>query len=79
VNHPSRVDAIEGHGDGNIFTYPLVMNYRTMYMQAIAGDHSFGKWIHLGLASPDDFDIVTPNNDMPYSYARLDLRLSRGC
>jgi hypothetical protein len=45
-----------------------------MYMQAIAGDRSFGKWIHLGLASPDDFDIVTPNNVTPYSYAWLDLR-----
>ena len=27
--------------DAYIFTYPLVMNYRTMYMQAIAGDHGF--------------------------------------
>ena len=27
--------------DAYIFTYPLVMNYRTMYMRAIAGDHGF--------------------------------------
>ena len=60
--------------DAYIFTYPLVMNYRTMYMQAIAGDQGFGKWLHLCLASPDDFDIVTPNNDTQYSYAWLDLR-----
>ncbi len=57
-----------------IFTYPLVMNYRTMYMQAIKGDGEFGKWLHLGSASPADTDIVTPNNDTPYSYAWLDLR-----
>jgi hypothetical protein len=50
------------------------MNYRTMYMQAIKGDGAFGKWRHLGLSTPTDFDIVTPNNDTPYSYAWLDLR-----
>ena len=57
-----------------IFTYPVVMNYRTMYMQAIKGDGAFGKWLHLGLSSPADTDIVTPNNDTPYSYAWVDLR-----
>ena len=57
-----------------IFTYPLVMNYRTMYMQAIKGNGEFGKWLHLESASPADTDIVTPNNDTPYSYAWLDLR-----
>ena len=43
-------------------------------MQAIKGDGRFGKWLHLGLSSPADTDIVTPNNDTPYSYAWLDLR-----
>jgi len=57
-----------------IFTYPLVMNYRTMYMQAIKDDGEFGKWLHLGLSSPSDTDIVSPNNDTPYSYVWLDLR-----
>ena len=60
--------------DTYIFTYPLVMNYRTMYMQAIKGDGALGKWLHLGLSSPADTDIVTPNNDTPYSYAWVDLR-----
>jgi hypothetical protein len=60
--------------DAYVFTYPLVMNYRTMFMQAIKGDGQFGKWLHLGLSSPADTDIVTPNNDTPYSYAWLDLR-----
>ena len=60
--------------DAYVFTYPPVMNYRTMYMQAIKGDGRFGKWLHLGLSSPADTDIVTPNNDTPYSYAWVDLR-----
>ena len=45
-----------------------------MYAQAIEGDAAFGKWLHLDLASPSDTDIVTPNNDTPYSYAWIDLR-----
>ena len=68
---PSQLTAI---ANAYVFTYPLVMNYRTMYMQAIKGDGGFGKWRHLGLSSPTDFDIVTPNNDTPYSYAWVDLR-----
>ena len=50
------------------------MNYRTMYRQAIEGDRAFGKWLHLDIATPEDQDIVTPNNDTPYSYAWVDLR-----
>lgn len=60
-----------------IFNYPLVMYYRTMYLQSIApGNKSggFGKWLHLGTSSPKDTDIVTPNNDSPYSYAWVDTR-----
>jgi hypothetical protein len=62
-----------------IFNYPLVMYYRTMYLQAIDAKSrsysgGFGKWLHLGMSSPKDTDIVTPNNDTPYSYAWVDLR-----
>ena len=62
-----------------IFTYPLVMMYRTMYLQAIdtkskSYSGGFGKWLHLGTSSPKDTDIVSPNNDTPYSYAWVDLR-----
>jgi hypothetical protein len=60
--------------DAYVFAYPLVLNYRTMYMQAIKGDGQMGKWLHLGTSSPADTDIVTPNNDSPYSYAWVDLR-----
>ncbi len=69
---PAQATAIAR--DAYVFTYPLVMNYRTMYMQAIKGDGTFGKWLHLGLSTPADTDIVTPNNDTPYSYAWVDLR-----
>ncbi len=60
-----------------IFNYPLVMYYRTMYLQAIAPDNKsggFGHWLHLGTSSPEDTDIVSPNNDSPYSYAWVDTR-----
>ncbi|MCK5447235.1 MAG: DUF1254 domain-containing protein [Gemmatimonadetes bacterium] len=62
-----------------VFTYPLVLYYRTMYYQAIdessdSYSGGFGEWLHLGMSSPEDTDIVTPNNDTPYSYAWVDLR-----
>ena len=62
-----------------IFNYPLVMYYRTMYLQAIDTESKsysggFGKWLNLGTSSPKDTSIVTPNNDSPYSYAWVDTR-----
>ena len=71
----ARVIAKEAY----IFNYPLVMMYRTMYLQAIdtkskSYSGGFGKWLHLGTSSPKDTDIVSPNNDSPYSYAWVDLR-----
>ena len=62
-----------------IFNYPLVMYYRTMYLQAIdtkskSYSGGFGKWLHLGTSTPKDTDIVAPNNDSPYSWAWVDLR-----
>ena len=62
-----------------IFNYQLVMMYRTMYLQAIdpqskSYSGGFGKWLHLGTSSPKDTDIVSPNNDTPYSYAWVALR-----
>ena len=74
---PSEARAIAK--EAYTFAYPLVMYYRTMYMQAIdASSESysggFGKWLHLGSSTPQDTDIVSPNNDTPYSYAWVDLR-----
>jgi len=65
--------------DAYVFTYPLVLNYRTMYLQAVDAQSreyvgGFGKYRHYGMSSPDNKDIVTPNNDTPYSWAQLDLR-----
>jgi hypothetical protein len=62
-----------------IFNYPLVMMYRTMWLQAIdpqskSYSGGFGKWLHLGTSSPKDTDIVSPNNDSPYSYSWVDTR-----
>ena len=62
-----------------IFHYPLVMMYRTMWLQAIdttstSYSGGFGKWLHLGTSSPKDKDINSPNNDSPYSYAWVDTR-----
>ncbi len=62
-----------------VFTFPLVMNYRMMCIQAIDSSSKsyaggFGKWLNLGTASPQDTDVVTPNNDTPYSWAWADLR-----
>ncbi len=62
-----------------IFNYPLVMYYRTMYLQAIdtqspSYSGGFGQWLHLGTSTPKDTDIVSPNNDSPYSYSWVDTR-----
>ena len=62
-----------------IFNYPLVMMYRTMWLQAIdpkskSFSGGFGQWLHLGTSSPKDTDIVSPNNDSPYSYSWVDTR-----
>ena len=62
-----------------IFNYSLVMMYRTMYIQAIDSKSDsyrggFGTWLHLGTSSPKDTDIVSPNNDSPYSYSWVDTR-----
>lgn len=76
----SKISADEARAyakEAYIFNYPLVMYYRTMYLQAIAPGNKaggFGKWMHLGTSSPKDTDIVAPNNDSPYSYAWVDLR-----
>lgn len=65
--------------DAYIFSYPLALQYRTMYVQAIDAKSKeyvggFGKYRHYGMSSPDNRDIVTPNNDTPYSWAHVDLR-----
>lgn len=62
-----------------IFSYPLVIYYYTLYKHAIdqqSGEFTggFGKFLHLGLVTPGDVDIVAPNNDTPYSMTWVDMR-----
>lgn len=61
-----------------IYGVPFVLEYRTMYLQAI--DQSspsyigFGKFLHYGATTSENKDVMTPNRDTPYSWAWFDLR-----
>jgi hypothetical protein len=63
-----------------IYAFPMMENYRTMYVQAIdrtAPGYSapFNELVHkTQLLGPEFKDIVRPNNDTMYSLAWLDLR-----
>ncbi|MFK0193669.1 DUF1254 domain-containing protein [Kitasatospora sp. NPDC090308] len=65
---------------GWVYGHPVLENYRTLYRQAVdADDHryvgGFGTFRHYPQPSrPENTDVVTPNNDTPYSWCRLDLR-----
>lgn len=60
--------------------HPMLENYRTLYAQAVdAADPryvgGFGCFRHYSHPfGPQNDDVVTPNNDTPYSLAWLDLR-----
>jgi hypothetical protein len=60
-----------------VYGFPLVENYGLMYGQAVAeGPGSFGfnrMMSSVKLYGPEDQEVVTPNNDTPYSMAWLDL------
>jgi hypothetical protein len=66
--------------DAFIYAYPMLYNYKTMYEQAIdpaakAYVGGFGKFRNYSQPyGPANKEIVTPNNDTPYSWAWLDLR-----
>ncbi|MFF3497053.1 DUF1254 domain-containing protein [Streptomyces sp. NPDC002795] len=63
-----------------IWGFALLENYRTLYPQAIDADDpryvgGFGHFRHYSRPfTPANTDVVTPNNDTPYSWAWLDLR-----
>ncbi len=74
---PERIRSLAGQA--YIFSYPLVMNYATMYKQAVDASSpeyvgGFGVFRHYGFATSDNKDIVSPNNDTPYSWAWVDVR-----
>ncbi|MDM0015581.1 DUF1254 domain-containing protein [Variovorax sp. J22P168] len=66
--------------DAYIYASAMLENYNTMYRQLAdpAGREyvgGFGKFRHYSeLYTPENHDVVTPNNDTPYSWAWLDLR-----
>lgn len=63
-----------------IYAYPILYNYKTIYTQAIdpsspayvGGFNTFRHYSQPYTAA--NTEIVTPNNDTPYSWAWLDLR-----
>ncbi|MBR3194554.1 DUF1254 domain-containing protein [Bosea sp. (in: a-proteobacteria)] len=63
-----------------IYAYPIMEGYQTWRKQAVddkAPEYvgGFNKFRHYSEPfTPDNKDIVTPNNDTPYSWAWLDLR-----
>jgi len=66
--------------DAYLYAFAMLENYQTMYKQAVDSQASeyvggFGRYRHYSEPfTPDNKDIVTPNNDTPYSWAWLDLR-----
>ncbi|MFJ2710783.1 DUF1254 domain-containing protein [Pseudomonas sp. NPDC087346] len=63
-----------------IYAYPMLMHYQTMEKQVLnpaAPEYvgGFNRFRHYSqLYTPANREIVTPNNDTPYSWAWLDLR-----
>jgi len=66
--------------DAYTFGYAMIENYRTLYEQAVDSSDprytgGFGGFRHYSEPfTPDNTDIVTPNNDTPYSWGWFDLR-----
>jgi hypothetical protein len=66
--------------DAFIYAFPMLMNYKTLFQQAVDPAFpgyvgGFNRFRHYARGfTPDDRDIVTPNNDTPYSWAWFDLR-----
>lgn len=66
--------------DAWIYAFPLMESYNTWYPQAVLKDSptyvgGFNVFRHYSQAfTAANHDIVTPNNDTPYSWAWLDLR-----
>ncbi|WP_253277073.1 DUF1254 domain-containing protein [Pseudomonas fluorescens] len=66
--------------DAWIFAYPMLMHYQTMQRQVLdpqAAEYvgGFNCFRHYSqLYTPANREVVTPNNDTPYSWAWLDLR-----
>lgn len=63
-----------------LYAFAMLENYQTWYKQAVDAKSpeyvgGFGKFRHYSEPfTPSNRDVVTPNNDTPYSWAWLDLR-----
>ncbi len=66
--------------DAFLYAYPMLFNYKTLYQQTVDSTSKayvggFGKFRNYSHPyGPENKEIVTPNNDTPYSWAWLDLR-----
>ena len=76
----SATDARAIAKDAYIYGFPMVVNYHTMYKQAIdttSKDYRGSFNVvnsSKSVATPADKFVVTPNSDTPYSYLWMDLR-----
>ena len=75
-----EVDARAIAKEAFIYAYAPIASYNTWYKQAVDSKTpeyvgGFNVFRHYSQAfTPENKDIVTPNNDTPYSWATLDLR-----
>ena len=75
---PTEAQAIAK--DAYVYSYAMMESYQTWRAQAVDKDApgyvgGFNVYRHYSEPfTPDNKDIVTPNNDTPYSWAWLDLR-----
>ncbi|MGA8323603.1 MAG: DUF1254 domain-containing protein [Xanthobacteraceae bacterium] len=75
---PTEAQAIAK--DAYVYSYAMMENYQTLYSQAVDKTANgyvggFNVYRHFSEpAKPENKDIVSPNNDTPYSWAWLDLR-----
>ena len=66
--------------DAFVYAYPMLFNYKTLFNQVLNPEFAgyvggFGRFRNYDrVYTPADTDIVTANNDTPYSWAWLDLR-----
>jgi len=73
-------EAAEIAKDAYIYAFAMMESYNTWYSQAVVKDApgyvgGFNRFRHYAQTfTPDNHDVVTPNNDTPYSWAWLDLR-----
>src|SRR4051812_45975179 len=76
----SADEAAQTAREAMVFAYPMLLNYKTIWEQT--QDHlggafigGFNRYRHYTRSyTAADTDIVTPNNDSPYSWAWFDVR-----